>query len=537
MNVRTKSSNKGLILVLIMVSLLIGSCTHAPIQYFDNTPVVSNSCSADTVYFQNEILPLLNSTCATTGCHNAVSAKHDVVLTDYNSVMHTGGINLALPSESKIYKVLLKSNDERMPPSPAQAWTSSQANRLLTWISQGAINNACLEATCDTTNVTFKSSVDPIFQTYCYGCHSATNASGNVDLTNFNQLFTLINNGALLASIRHDAGYSPMPKGSSKLSDCEIGTIAIWARDTTLTGNGSGSCDTTNVTFKSSVDPIFQTYCYGCHSATNASGNVDLTNFDQLAILINNGALLGSIRHDAGYSPMPKGSSKLSDCEIGTITIWVRDTTLTGSGGGGSTGNTCDPDTVYFQNTVLPLLTSGCAVSGCHDATTRKHGVQLTDYSSIMQTGGVSAGNPNGSKLYTILSSGGGGDKDDGIMPPYPRAPFTTDQKNIVKNWILQGAKNNYCDSGCDTTNVTFSGSVFPIVETYCLSCHNGNSPGGGIYLRNYNDLVAVANNGKLMGSIRHDQGYSPMPKNGNKLSDCQISTFNIWIKNGTPNN
>jgi len=437
-----QKTSVGIIFLFTTFGLFWGGCTHAPGVYFDNNPVISTTCSTDTVYFQNEILPLLNSTCATTGCHNAVSAKHDVVLTDYNSVMHTGGINLALPSESKIYKVLLKSNDERMPPSPAQAWTSSQANRLLTWISQEAINNACLEA----------------------------------------------------------------------------------------------ACDTTHVTFKASVDPIFQTNCYGCHSATNASGNIDLTNFDQLSILINNGSLLGSIRHDAGYSPMPKGSSKLSDCEINTIAIWVRDTTLTSSGGGGSTGSTCDPDTVYFQNTVLPLLTSGCAVSGCHDATTRKHGVQLTDYSSIMQTGGVSAGNPNGSKLYTILSSGGG-DKDDDIMPPYPRAPFTTDQKNIVKNWILQGAKNNFCDSGCDTTNVTFSGNVFPIVETYCLSCHNGNSPGGGIYLRNYSDLVAVANNGKLMGSIRHDQGYSPMPKNGNKLSDCQIATFNIWIKNGTPNN
>jgi hypothetical protein len=364
-----------------------------------------------------------------------------VILTDYNSVMHTGGINTGLPSESKIYKVLLKSNDERMPPSPAQAWTSQQANRLLTWIRQGAINNVCNET----------------------------------------------------------------------------------------------ACDTSNVTFNASVQPLFETYCYGCHSSTSPSGNLDLTNFDQLAVVVNNGSLLGSIRHESGYSPMPKGGAQLSSCEIGTISIWVRDTTLTG-GGGGSTGSSCDPDTVYFQNTVLPLIATGCAVSGCHDATTRKHGVQLTDYTSIMQTGGVYAGNPNGSKLYTILSSGGG-DKDDNIMPPYPRAPFTTTQKNIVKNWILQGAKNNFCDSGCDTTNVTFSGSVFPMIESYCLNCHNGSSPGGGIYLRNYNELVAVANNGKLMGSIRHDQGYSPMPKNGNKLSDCQISTFNIWIKNGTPNN
>lgn len=437
-----QKTSVGIIFLFTTFGLFWGGCTHAPGVYFDNNPVISTTCSTDTVYFQNDILPLLNSTCATNGCHNATTAKHDVILTDYNSVMNTGGINLQNPAESKIYNVLLKNGEDRMPPTPAQSWTNSQAAKLLTWISQGAINNAC----------------------------------------------------------------------------------------------SGGSCDTTSVTFNANVKPIFETNCYGCHSSTNPSGNLDLTNFDQLSIIIDNGALLGSIRHDAGYSPMPKGTAKLTACEINTIAIWVRDTTLTGGGNSGGNTITCDPDTVYFQNSVLPLISSGCAVSGCHDATTRKHGVQLTDYTSIMQTGGVSAGNPNASKLFTVLSAGGG-DKDDDIMPPYPRAPFTTDQKNLVKTWILQGAKNNFCDSGCDTTNVTFSGNVFPIVETYCLNCHNGTSPGGGIYLRNYNDLVVVANNGKLMGSIRHDQGYSPMPKNGNKLSDCQIATFNIWIKNGTPNN
>jgi len=432
-------------LAFAYVLFFLGSCTHPPGVYYDNTPQVSNQCSADTVYFQNDILPLLNSTCAVSGCHDAATGKHNVVLTDYATVMKTGGINLQNPAESKIYRVLGKGGDDRMPPPPAAAWSTAQQNALLTWIGQGALNNACADTVCDTTHVTFKGSVDPIFQTYCYGCHSAGNASGGIDLTDFNQL----------------------------------------------------------------------------------------------ALLIDNGALLGSIRWEAGYIPMPKGGNKLTDCEINTIAIWVRDTTLTGGGGGGTGGKTCDPDTVYFQNQVLPLLQSNCAVTGCHDATTRLKGIQLTDYNSIIKTGGVVAGNPNSSKLYTILSGGGDDDKStqEDRMPPPPRAAFTTAQKNTVKNWILQGALNNVCNSGCDTTNVSFKNNVFPIVQTYCLGCHSGSAPGGGIYLRNYNDLVAVANNGKLMGSIRHDPGYSPMPKNANKLSDCQIATFNIWIKNGTPNN
>ncbi len=435
--------------VFIWALLWLGSCTHKPGVYYNNTPKVSNNCSPDTVYFQNDIQPLLNSTCAMTGCHDAVTGKEGIVLTDYAAVMKTGGINLQNPTDSKIYRVLNNGGDDVMPPGPITPWNNSQKDALLTWISQGALNNACIDSVCDTTNVTFARSVVPIFQKYCYGCHSSSNSSGGVDLTNFNQLSVLIGNGSLLGSIRHDAGFIPMPVGGNKLSKCEIETIAIWARDTTLTGSG------------------------------------------------------------------------------------------------GVAGSTCDPDTVYFQNKVLPLLQTNCAISGCHNATTRAEGIQLTDYATIMKTGGVVAGNPNRSKVYTILSASGGDDKSanagqgaqDGIMPPPPKAAFNTDQKNLVKNWILQGAEDNYCNASCDTTNVSFASNVFPIVETYCLGCHNGTSPGGGIYLRNYNDLVAVANNGKLWGSINFVGGYSPMPKYANKLSKCQLATFKIWIKNGTPNN
>lgn len=436
------------VFIIIWALLWMGSCTHKPGVYYDNTPKVSNNCSADTVYFQNDIQPLFNSTCALTGCHDAATGKEGLVLTDYAAVMKTGGINLQNPAESKIYRVLSKGGDDVMPPQPASPWSSNQKAALLTWITQGALNNACTDTVCDTTQVTFTASVEPIFQKYCYGCHNSSNLSGGVDLTNFSQLSLLISNGSLLGSIRHDAGFIPMPVGGNKLSNCEIGTIAIWAQDTTLTG------------------------------------------------------------------------------------------------GGGIPVIACAPDTVYFQNKVLPLIQSNCAITGCHDAATRVAGIQLTDYTSIINTGGVVAGNPNSSKLYTILSTSGD-DKSgnavqgvrDGIMPPPPRAAFSIDQKNLLKNWILQGANNNYCDAACDTTNVSFKNDIFPTVETYCLGCHNGTSPGGGIYLRNYNDLVAVAKNGKLWGSINYVTGYSPMPKNSYKLSDCTLATFKIWINNGTPNN
>ena len=91
--------------------------------------------------------------------------------------------------------------------------------------------------------------------------------------------------------------------------------------------------------------------------------------------------------------------------------------------------------------------------------------------------------------------------------------------------------------SGCDTTNVTYSQSVWPVLQSNCTGCHQGTAPSGNVRLENYNDIVAVVENGKLMGTIRHESGFSPMPKGGNKFSDCDITKLEIWINKGYPEN
>ena len=47
-----------------------------------------------------------------------------------------------------------------------------------------------------------------------------------------------------------------------------------------------------------------------------------------------------------------------------------------GGGNGGGGGETdCDPNTVYFTNTILPLLQSRCAQPGCHAQADMQDGV------------------------------------------------------------------------------------------------------------------------------------------------------------------
>ena len=89
----------------------------------------------------------------------------------------------------------------------------------------------------------------------------------------------------------------------------------------------------------------------------------------------------------------------------------------------------------------------------------------------------------------------------------------------------------------CDTTNITFSNDVFPAMEASCISCHSGGAPAGNVNLETYSDIVASVNSGGLMGTIKHESGWSPMPKNGNKLDDCTITKLDVWIADGMLNN
>ena len=93
--------------------------------------------------------------------------------------------------------------------------------------------------------------------------------------------------------------------------------------------------------------------------------------------------------------------------------------------------------------------------------------------------------------------------------------------------------------TSCDTTNVTLSQSVKPILQSRCLSCHGkstANGLGSGINLETYSELSKWVTNGKLEGAINHTPGYVAMPQGAAKLDDCSINKITAWINNGALN-
>jgi hypothetical protein len=84
--------------------------------------------------------------------------------------------------------------------------------------------------------------------------------------------------------------------------------------------------------------------------------------------------------------------------------------------------------------------------------------------------------------------------------------------------------------STCDTTNVTYTSVIEPMINDHCIQCHSGTyAP----TLVTYNDLSSNAT--VVYGAISYSSGYTPMPQGAPKLNDCLINQMDIWINTGKP--
>jgi hypothetical protein len=198
------------------------------------------------------------------------------------------------------------------------------------------------------------------------------------------------------------------------------------------------------------------------------------------------------------------------------------------------TSHPCSPDTVYFEQQLLPLLQSNCASPNCHDNITHEEGVWLTSYEFTLTTGGVRLTSPTQSKLYTSTSPNA-----SERMPPPPRAALTTAQRALILKWIQQGAQDLHCDGECDTTQYSYTAVIKPILALRCNGCHGASAPSGNISYATYAGVKANVDSGKFWGSIVHANGIKPMPypQGSAQIPDCDKIKIKKWIDAGAPEN
>lgn len=225
------------ILGIVGITLALTSCQHDPIVVTDPTTDGTDStsgsgitCNADSVYFAKDVLPILATSCALSGCHDAQSHEDGVALIDYSRTISTGKVKAYKPSDSKLYRSLLENGEDRMPPAPRDPLTSVQIGIIKKWIEQGAQNLTCDPdaAGCQTANVKFSAFIQPLITNKCQGCHNNATTGGNIFLRNYAEIKATALNGSLYGSVSHAAGYSGMPKVGARLSSCELAKIKSW---------------------------------------------------------------------------------------------------------------------------------------------------------------------------------------------------------------------------------------------------------------------------------------------------------------------
>lgn len=184
----------------------------------------------------------------------------------------------------------------------------------------------------------------------------------------------------------------------------------------------------------------------------------------------------------------------------------------------------CDSSIAYFKNDILPIFLSSCVGSGCHNSTDRAEGLVLTNYKNIFKL--TDTINPKRSELWKVLVS-----TNPSKMMPRTQRLSASDRNKILK-WMNQGAKNDSCNGGCDSTQFAYTADIKPIIDLNCMGCHNT----GTTKLGTWAELNVQVQNNNLWRDINLPSGPNKMPPVAT-LSNCDKKKIQKWIAAGAPNN
>ena len=214
-----------LLMGVLLTSAVLGACTHEAIP----VPPTGGGggTGSDKICFETEVLPIFQTACAKSGCHDARSAEDGYVLDSYSNIIRKG-ITPGQATNSKIYRVLFASGSDRMPEPPNPPLTQAQSDAIGRWINEGALNTTNCGTGCDSSKFTYAAFVAPIIQNNCVGCHNGSTANGGIRLDSYNAVKPYADNGRLYGSVAHLPGFVAMPDGSAKLSDCQLAVIRKW---------------------------------------------------------------------------------------------------------------------------------------------------------------------------------------------------------------------------------------------------------------------------------------------------------------------
>jgi mono/diheme cytochrome c family protein len=311
-----------------------------------------------------------------------------------------------------------------------------------------------------------------------------------------------------------------------------IGLLALLLLNNSCQHDGIPADQFDQICFEADVLPIFQNSCASCHGPSRNEAGLDFSTYTGIMKAITAGNADKSKAYQSITSTLqlmpPDNALPASKRTI--IRLWIeqgaKETTCGTTGGNGGTKS----GTLWacYDRDIQPILMSSCAVSGCHNATSHKEGIDFSSYTKTLGT--ISKGNPGGSKMYKAITAS---QSSEDFMPPKPYSALSKAAIDTIYSWIKRGGLNEECASPCDTTGtIKYTSHIKSIIDLYCVSCHGTNSPSGGIKLLTASDVQAVAKTGKLLAAVKRKTATTAMPP-AYPLSTCDVRQIELWINQG----
>lgn len=121
-------STVNTVLVLLMLTVGMSSCYYRENEVI--RPVIP-----DTISYSEDIQPIWDIGCNSSTCHGGRWNPDLSLNVSYNALIGGGYVNEAQPESSSIYTVCIPGG------SMAQYTASGDAEKILKWIEEGALNN------------------------------------------------------------------------------------------------------------------------------------------------------------------------------------------------------------------------------------------------------------------------------------------------------------------------------------------------------------------------------------------------------------
>ena len=106
----------------------------------------------------------------------------------------------------------------------------------------------------------------------------------------------------------------------------------------------------------------------------------------------------------------------------------------------------------------------------------------------------------------------------------------------VMQGCYYDKAELVYPTNTCDTTNLTYTAKIQPIIQEKCYgsSCHSGDNPVSGTRLDSYRALSRIDNTELIRRITLPPSDADHMPR-GRSLSDCQKNLIIAWYAGGAP--